>query len=92
GTGGASGDWYEGDFNYDGQVNSSDITLLNSTGLYGAGSYLPAAGGALAAVPGPASMVAVPEPSTWGLAMAAVAILVGGGIASSPSAAGRGRR
>ncbi|MFM9024502.1 MAG: hypothetical protein ACKON7_04050, partial [Planctomycetaceae bacterium] len=73
GTGGASGDWYEGDFNYDGQVNSSDITLLNSTGLYGAGSYLPAAGGALAAL-GPAPTVVVPEPRSPHIATLALAL------------------
>jgi hypothetical protein len=38
------GGWWQGDFNYDGRVNSSDISQLLSTGLLNAGTYLPAGG------------------------------------------------
>lgn len=85
GAGGTAADWYEGDFNYDGKVTFTDITLLNNAGLFGAGSYLPATGSALASASGPVLTAVVPEPSTWALGMAALAILLGAGIACSPS-------
>jgi hypothetical protein len=34
----------QGDYNYSGGVTLTDISLLNNSGLYGKGSYLPVAG------------------------------------------------
>ncbi|MFM9024592.1 MAG: PEP-CTERM sorting domain-containing protein, partial [Planctomycetaceae bacterium] len=57
--------------------NSTDISLLNGTGLYGTPSYLPAASlGALGGVGVPV-MASVPEPGTWALTLAGLGLLSG---------------
>ncbi|MFM9025908.1 MAG: PEP-CTERM sorting domain-containing protein, partial [Planctomycetaceae bacterium] len=59
-----------------GDVNSTDISLLNGTGLYGTPSYLPAASlGSLGGVGVPV-MASVPEPGTWALTLAAFVMTV----------------
>ncbi|MFM9024912.1 MAG: PEP-CTERM sorting domain-containing protein, partial [Planctomycetaceae bacterium] len=70
---GAPATWQQGDYNYSGDVNSTDISLLNGTGLYGTSTYLPAASlGALGGVGVPV-MASVPEPGTWTLALVGLA-------------------
>jgi hypothetical protein len=68
----------QGDYNYSGGVTLTDISLLNNSGLYGKGSYLPVAGlGALGegGVGGPPLLASVPEPATWALGIAGLAVL-----------------
>ena len=63
---GAPATWSQGDFNYDGIVDALDAADFITSGLYNQGIYnpLPGAVGAVAAVP---------EPSSMGLLLAAVA-------------------
>jgi hypothetical protein len=59
-------------------VTLTDISLLNNSGLYGKGSYLPVAGlGTLGegAVGGLPVVASVPEPGTWVLGLAGLAIV-----------------
>jgi autotransporter-associated beta strand protein len=60
-------DWAEGDFNYDGVVNSFDLVAIDAARVFGQGSYLPVASGT-------ASIAAVPEPGTCGLAIMAACL------------------
>ena len=53
----------QGDFTYDQVVDIRDAADLVATGLFDAGTYNPPAG----------SFIAVPEPSTCGLALAGLA-------------------
>ncbi len=62
---GLAASWEEGDFNDDGKVDVLDLVEITTSGVYGAGSYNAASG--------PASAVAVPEPSTvWLVVIAAI--------------------
>jgi hypothetical protein len=65
----------QGDYNYSGGVTLTDISLLNNSGLYGKGSYLPVAGlgslgdGGAFALGSPdtglPALATVPEPTGW---------------------------
>jgi autotransporter-associated beta strand protein len=60
---GPAATWLEGDFNYDGIVDILDAAALSSTGLFNAGNYNAAPGSA-------GAVAAVPEPASFGLAIA----------------------
>jgi autotransporter-associated beta strand protein len=55
--------WSQGDFDYDGRVTTADVNALLATGLLNTGSYLPP----------PATLVGVPEPTSWLLLVMAAA-------------------
>jgi autotransporter-associated beta strand protein/T5SS/PEP-CTERM-associated repeat protein len=61
---GSPASWNEGDFTYDGVVDILDAAAFLSNGLFDAGTYNP---------PPPQAPIAVPEPSTFALALAGVA-------------------
>jgi autotransporter-associated beta strand protein len=63
---GQPSDWSQGDFNYDGVTNVFDLLAIDTAGAYGEGSYLPPA--AISA-----TVTAVPEPSTYCMALAGLA-------------------
>jgi hypothetical protein len=61
---GAAATWRDGDSNYDGLLDMLDVAALMSTDLFDAGIYNAAQASAVAAVP---------EPSTWAMALASIA-------------------
>jgi hypothetical protein len=63
---GTPSDWSQGDFNYDGVTNVFDLLAIDTAGAYGQGSYLPTAAVS-------ATVTAVPEPSTYAIALAGLA-------------------
>jgi hypothetical protein len=63
-------DWTEGDFTGDGFVNGFDIQAILSANQFGKGPY--------ASMGGSEAMVAVPEPSTFLMAIMGVVFLGGG--------------
>jgi prepilin-type N-terminal cleavage/methylation domain-containing protein len=68
--------WQQGDFDYDGLVTTADINALLTTGRLNSGSYLPATPVGIMAA---SSVASVPEPSTFGLAAAALGVLAAAG-------------
>jgi sulfatase modifying factor 1 len=60
---GLTATWAEGDFNYDGFADITDIADFISSGLFNAGPYNTPAG----------TIAAVPEPSTYAMAVAGIA-------------------
>jgi len=67
---GAAATWRDGDFNYDGCVDMLDVAAFLSTNLYNAGSYN-SASLALAGGNGLSTVVAVPEPASLSILLAA---------------------
>jgi len=78
--------WVQGDFNYSNGVTSVDIQLLNGAALFNAGSYLPTTGpaslssggfgeiGKLSRLSSGSLVASVPEPGTWAMALAGLAV------------------
>lgn len=58
--------WSQGDFNYDGATNVFDLVGMNTAGAYAQGNYLPV-------TPGETAVTAIPEPSFYAVAIAALA-------------------
>jgi prepilin-type N-terminal cleavage/methylation domain-containing protein/prepilin-type processing-associated H-X9-DG protein len=85
GTPGAT--WQQGDFDYDGLVTTADINALLTTGRLNSGSYLPATPAGVLGVP-----TAVPEPSTFALAAAALGAVAVTGWSRRRGAGGFTRR
>ncbi|MFM7243266.1 MAG: PEP-CTERM sorting domain-containing protein [Planctomycetaceae bacterium] len=72
---GQAASWIEGDFGYDGIVDILDVADFFATGLYDAGGYNAASGPAFSQLgSSDAGVAAVPEPATWPLVAAAVAL------------------